>query len=208
MSVPVLLLAVVGILFALALNDPNAPLAPGGETDSSAVTAKLLVAAGTGKPAELTGEEVGALMTQKLAQNGQRAVSGVRLTVNSDNTVDAYLPVSYKGMKLGVSANLTVGWDSAKKEIRAAVNSVKIGRLPVDPAWALSHAMDSLPKGAGREGNILYLPPPMFGTYEMPNDAPGSISGLEVRYRKFLLNFSVDMAKLEDYLKEQLKSIL
>ncbi len=208
MSVFVLLLAVIGILFALALNDPNEPLALSGEMDSSAVTAKLLVAAGTGKPAELTGEEVGALMTRKLAQNGQSAVSGVRLTVNSDNTVDAYLPVFYKGMKLGVSANLTVGWDSAKNNIRAAVNSLKIGRLPVDPAWVLSRATGSLPKSVEREGAVLYLPPTMFGTYEMPNDAPGNISGLEVRNGKFLLNFSVNMPELEKYLQEKLKSFL
>ncbi|MGX8709187.1 hypothetical protein ACRQU7_06225 [Caproiciproducens sp. R1] len=208
MSVLVLLLAVIGILFALALNDPNAPLVPSGETDSAAVTVKLLVAAGTGKPAELTGEEVSSLMTRKLAQNGQNTVSGVRLTVNSDNTVAAYLPVSYKGMKLGVSANLTVGWDSAKNNIRAAVNSLKIGRLPVDPAWALSRAMDSLPDGTEREGNVLYLPPPVFGTYEMPNDAPGNIGGLEVRDGKFLLNFSANMPELEKYLQEKLKSFL
>ncbi|MBW7571658.1 hypothetical protein [Caproiciproducens faecalis] len=203
-----LLLAAAGILFVLALNDPNPPLVPAGQTDTSAVAAKLLVSAGSGKPAELTGEEVSALMTEKLAQNGRDAVSGVRLTVNSDNTVGAYLPVTYQGMKLGVSANLTVGWNSTKNNIRVVVNSMKVGRLPVNPAWILPKVSDSLPKGTELEGNVLYLPPQMFGTYEMPNDAPGNISGLEVRDGKFLLNFTVDMAKLKDYLSEQLKSLL
>lgn len=208
LSVLVLLLAVIGVLSAMVLNDPNEPLA--GNTDASAASAKIAIAAAaaTGKPAQLTGEEAGAMLSQKLAQGRQSAVRGVRLTIKSDNTVAAYLPVVYKGIKLGVSANLTVGWDGTKNEIRAAVNSMKIGRLPVNPAQMLPRVKEKLPQGVEEQGGVLYIAPQMFGSYEMPNDAPGNISGLEVRDGKFFLSFSVDMSKLKEYLEEQLKSLL
>lgn len=209
LSVLVLLLAVIGVLSAMALSDPNEPLTE--NTDASAASAKIAIAAAatTGKPAQLTGEEASAMLSQKLAQGGkQNDVRGVRLTVNSDNTVAAYLPVTYKGIKLGVSANLTVGWDGTKNEIRVAVNSMKIGRLPVNPARMLLRVKEKLPQGVKEQDGVLYIAPQMFGSYEMPNDAPGNISGLEVRDGKFLLSFSVDMSKLKEFLEEQLKSLL
>jgi len=208
LSVLVLLLAVIGILSAMVLSDPNEPLA--GNTDASAVSAKIAIAAAaaTGKPAQLTGEEVGAMLSQKLAQGKQSTVRGVRLTVNSDNTVAAYLPVVYKGIKLGVSANLTVGWDGTKNGIRVAVNSMRIGRLPVNPARMLLRVKEKLPQGVEEQDGVLYIVPQMFGSYEMPNDAPGNISALEVRDGKFLLSFSVNMSKLKEYLEEQMKSLL
>lgn len=208
LSVLVLLLAVIGVLSAMVLSDPNEPLA--GNTDTSAASAKIAIAAAaaTGKPAQLTGEEAGAMLNQTLAQGKQNAVWGVRLTVNSDNTVAAYLPVVYKGIRLGISVNLTVGWDGTKNKIRVAVNSMKIGRLPVNPERMLLRVKEKLPQGVEEQDSVLYIAPQMFGSYEMPNDAPGNINGLEVRDRKFILSFSVDMSKLKEYLEEQLKSLL
>nr|WP_319487484.1 hypothetical protein [uncultured Caproiciproducens sp.] len=208
LSVIVLLLAVAGILFGLAMSDPNEPLPPDGKTDSSAVAVKLVSAAATGEPAKLTGEEVSAMLTQKLAQGKQSAVQGVRLTVNSDNTVAAYLPVVYKGIKLGVSANLTVGWDATKNLIRVAVNSMKIGRLPVNSARMLSRVKDKLPQGVEVQGSVLSIAPDLLGAYAMPNDAMANISGLSVEDQKFVVNVTADLGRLTEYLKEKLKSLL
>ena len=200
-----LLLMIIGILFALILNDPNQPIATGAKTDTG--VAKLVKAAVTGAPAQLSSEEMNAILAAKLAKGTQTKIKGVRFTINGDNTVDAYVPVDYKGIRFGVSANLTVA-PAAEKQISATINSMKIGRLPVNPAWVLSYGKTVLPKEVGVDGNVLHVNADLLNTYVLENMVGANISSLTVANQNFVVGVSGNIDKLKTYIEQNLKSYI
>lgn len=200
-SVFVFLLAAAGIAFGLALNDPNPPIVPSGQTDSIAV--KLIHAAVTGDPARLSEEEVSALASHKLARGGK--VQGVRLSINDNHTVNVYLPVAYKGLRLGFSAVVLPGWDSTAKQMTATVQSVRIGRLPVPPRWFLSRVKKEAPQGLTVQGNRILISSSLLGGIPLTDNHVAYINGLSVSDHVFLVNVTADLNGLKNYLENFLK---
>ncbi len=205
LSVVILLLATLGILFGLALNDPNVPITAD-ETDTA--VAKIITAAAAGKPTHLSAEEMGAILTAKLAQSKQTKVRGVRFSINSNNTVDAYLPVVYKGVKFGVSANLMVSSNTAEKQICAVVNSIKVGRLPVNPVWLLQYGKAELPNSVSANGNVLRVNTSLFSTYVLGDMVGVDINAVTVADPDFVVSVSGNLDKLKEYITQNLKSYI
>ncbi|MCY1712736.1 hypothetical protein [Caproiciproducens galactitolivorans] len=201
-SVFVFLLAAAGIAFGLALNDPNPPLVPSGQTDSIAV--RLIHAAVTGEPARLSEEEVSALVSHKLARDGGK-VQGVRFSINDNHTVNVYIPAAYKGLRLGFSAVVSPGWDSTAKQMTAAVQSVRIGRLPVPPRWFLSRVKKEAPQGLTVQGNQIRIPSSLLGGIPLTDNHVAYINGLSVSDHVFLVNVTADLNGLKNYLENFLK---
>jgi hypothetical protein len=196
-----IILVVIGILTVLMMSDPNQDRTfPVAKSDT--VVAKLGVAAVTGEPARLTAEEVNGLLAAR------SSAQPVDFSINSDDTVGVYLPVNYKGIHLGVSATLTVGYDSTKKQILAEVHSAQIGRLPVQPAWALNYLKKNLPQGVSVSGNDVRADASLFTTRILANSVGLELSGLEVTGGYFVLNVSGNTDELKNYILQKLPSYL
>lgn len=205
LSFVALLLVILGVAFGLALSDPNVPITASGQTNTGVV--KIIKAAVTGAPAHLSAEEMNAILAEKLAGGSQTKVRGVRFTINPNDTVDVYLPIDYKGVKFGMSGNLTFG-AAAEKQISATVNSIRIGRLPVNPAWLLQYGKEVLPKEISVNGSVLQVDSSLIGTYILANDAPASISSLTVADQSFVVGVSSNLDKLKEYIEQNLKSYI
>lgn len=205
LCIVVALLVIIGIVFGLALSDPNPPIVPG--TKASAGTAKLVAAVATGVPAHLSAEEVNDILAEKLAKSKGTKVLGVRLTVNSDQTVNAYMPVNYKGVRFGLNANLTLV-SAEENTIAARVNSVQIGRLPANKGWTLSLLQKKLPKQVSLDGDVLRLNTQMLDTYLLQDIVGININSLSTEDQGFVIGVSGNFDKLKDYIQEHLKSYI
>lgn len=205
LSVVILLLVVLGILFGLALSDPNEPITAVKQTSTG--TVKLVKAAVTGEPASLTVDEMNSILAAKFAKSTQSKINGIRLSIGSNHAVNAYVPINYKGIKFGVSANLTVG-AAADKQISATVNSMKIGRLPVDPAWLLQNGKASLPSGIRVNGNILTMDTSLLDTYVVGDMVGVNLNSLTVADDQFVVSVSGNLEKLKEYIAQNLQSYI
>jgi hypothetical protein len=205
LSVVALLLIILGILFGLALSDPNEPITPG--TKASAGAAKLVASVATGVPARLSCEEANDIVAARLAKSEQTKVKSMRFTINSDHTVNAYLPVEYKGMKFGMNANVTLS-AADEKQICATVNSMNIGRLPVNPAWALQNGKAVLPKDISVDGNALHINTRLLDTYVLEDMVGININSLMVEDQSFVVGVSGNLDKLKGYIEQNLKSYI
>ncbi|XOQ48610.1 MAG: DUF2140 domain-containing protein [Eubacteriales bacterium] len=201
LSVFVFLLAAAGIAYALARSDPNPPLAAAEHADGIAV--RMMQAAVTGEPVCLTEEEAGFLLSRSLTRD--KRIQGVRLSINDDQTVNVYVPVLYKQMPLGISAVVAPGLDSASKQITAAVQSVRIGRLPVPPGWFLSQVKKEAPDRFQVQGNTVRMQSSLLSGLSLSNGNILHLSGLSVSDDGFLVNITADMDTLKNYLERFLK---
>lgn len=201
LSVFVFLLSAVGIAYALARSDPNPPLAAAEHTDGIAV--RMMKAAVTGEPALLTEEEASLLLSRSLTRDER--IQGVRLSINDDQTVNVYVPVLYKQMRLGISTVVAPGWDSASKQITATVQSVRIGRLSVPRGWFLSRVKREAPDRFQVQGNTVLVQSPLPSGLSLSNGNILYLSGLSVSDDGFLVNITADMNTLRNYLEKFLK---
>ena len=197
-SIVILLLAIIGIMFALALSDPNASITPVEQTKTG--VEKLVKAAVTGEPAQLSAEEMNAILVQTKVKN-------VRFMINSNNTADAYAPVEYKGIKFRVSANLTIT-TASEKQISATVNSMKIGRLPVNPTLLMQYCKEVLPKEISVDKNVLRIDSSLLDTYILGDMVGMNINSLTIADQSFVVNVTGNLDKLKDYITKNLQSYI
>lgn len=205
LSVVVLVLAILGVTFGLALNDPNEPITAGNQAETGIT--KLVAAAVTGVPANLSSEEVNDILAAKLTENTQSKIKGIRFTINNDQTVDAYLPVGYKGIKFGVSANLTVS-TATENQVSATVNSMKIGRLPINPSQVLKYGKAILPNEITMDGNVLRVNTEQLKVYVLENMVEVNVSSLTVSDKNFVVGVSGNLDKLNEYIAKNYKSYM
>ncbi len=184
-AIVVVLLIAIGVIAAYLFKDDNAGLSA---KPSAEALKTILADAVTGKESELTATQVNELLAYKAEQQAKNSALGnVYLTVNSDNTVNAYVPVTVKGMHFGITANMNIAFDSKQNAIAATVKSMHIGRLGVPVSWAMNLVKDKLPAGLKADGDKLtiessYLAFPIEGA-----NASLTVSDLEVKNGKFLL---------------------
>lgn len=156
LSVLAVLLFVVCVLSWLVLNDPQAgkvlPAQP-----SNAVAKTVLKSVVTGQECGFTPDEMSGYLQYLIAKESGAAdgdgIEAAVLTAGTDNTANLYLPVRFRGKSFGVTANVTPSCDSEEDRMVFRVNSMKIGRLPVNPAWALGFVKDRLPGGLTVQGS-------------------------------------------------------
>lgn len=157
LSAAAVFLAVLCVLSWMLLSDPNAgtPL----QAPSDPVTSKVITAAVSGKDVNLSSEEVSAwlnLLIQRGQKNGEDAgLSGLDVTAKEDGSADVYLPVRSHGKTLGVLMNLVPSFDRNSEQIRLAVRSVRVGRLPIPTGLALNRMEQRLPSILSRQDNDL-----------------------------------------------------
>lgn len=157
LSVLVVFLAALCVLSWMLFSDPNAGTSMPKPSDSA--VSKVIAASVAGKEAVLTPEEVsgwlnGLLLNHKNPES-DAAVTALSVTAEQDGTADVYLPVEYHGRTFGVTMNLSPSFDQAEEQMKFAVNSVRVGRLPVPVGSALHFMEKRLPSVLSREGNAL-----------------------------------------------------
>jgi hypothetical protein len=167
LSVLAVLLAAAGVVSWMALNDPNAGKGLEKTPPSEALALKAAKSAITGQEALFEPTEVSGFLNYLLDQEKSRGAAlptdGVAFSAGTDDTADLYLPVTYAGKRLGVTLEGTPSVDSANGRIVFKVKSLHVGRLPVDPAWALGFVKDRLPQEISAEGAELDFPLPDVG---------------------------------------------
>ena len=159
LSILAVILAAVCVLSWLVLNDPEAGKAQLAQP-SDAVAKTVLKSAVTGEECSFTPAEMSAYL-QYLAEKedgktGSTEIEAIVLTAAPDDTADLYLPVRFHGKSLGVTMNVAPSCDEANSRMVFRVRSMKIGRLPVNPQWALGLVKDRLPGGLSVQGDAIY----------------------------------------------------
>lgn len=160
LSILVVIVAAAGILSWMFLNDPNAGKGLENTQPSEALALTAIQSAATGKEASFSPAEVNGylayLLTRKNSDgSGSLKIRGAAVTAIQGNTADVYLPVTYRGHPLGITMNLTPSADPANNRLNFQVNSLRVGYLPVSPAWALNLAKNRLPASFTTEGTTL-----------------------------------------------------
>lgn len=201
LSVVAVLLIVIGILTALALSDPNRDQGKAAPDSGTALT-KLGVAAISGEPARLTADEMNSLLASKFP------VQTPRLTVNADESVQIYAPVNYKGIHVGVTANVTIGCDPNRHIIYAAVHSLYLGRLPVDPSLGLKLAKGDSAQRITVDGSVLSTDSTLFDFGLLSEAAGMEISDIQVKDGDFVIGVSGDLTKLREFIVQAMPSVL
>lgn len=168
LSVAAVVLVAVGVVSWLALNDPNAGKGLENTPPSQALALKTAKSAITGQEAFFEPAEVSGFLNYLVQQEKSRAgaaspVSGVEFSAGADNTADLYLPVTYAGKRLGVTVEGTPSVDSADGRIVFTVKSLHVGRLPLDPAWALGLMEPRFPREISVHAAELAYPLPDVG---------------------------------------------
>lgn len=195
------ILILFGIAAALALSDPNRGQSAA-KADAGNVLAKLGVAAISGEPARLTTDEVNGLLAEQFPAHTPQLSDG------GENTVNVYAPVNYKGIHLGVTANVTLGYDSAKQQLYAVLHSLHLGRLPVDPAFGLRFLKNNLPKSIAAEGNVVHTDSTASDSGLLGGAMGLQISGLDVISGNFVIRVSGNLGQLRDFIVQTLPNAL
>lgn len=181
-AVAVILVA-VGVISWLALNDPNA--GKSFTPPSEALALKTAKSAITGQEVSFEPAEVSGFLNYLIQQETSRKgaalpVSGAEFSAGTDNTADLYLPVTYAGKRFGVTMEGTPSVEDGR--IVFAVRSLHVGRLPLDPAWALGVMKDRLPTAISVQDSEVSYPLPEVGV---------SVGGVNV-------GFSLKSIRMED----------
>lgn len=202
-AVVLVILIVFGVLAVLLFRDDKAGLSANPSAD---VVKTILSNAITGKQSELSADQLNQLFAYQFEHKKSSASTfkSVYLTINPDNTVDVYTPVTLKGMHFGITSNANITYDSGKKQLVATVNSLHVGRLGVPVNWALNMVKDKFPAGITLDGNKLSVDSSLFSVSVQGKKDLFSITGLEVKNNKFLLQTTGMADLIKDYL---LKSV-
>lgn len=191
------ILVIIGILAAFALKDDNAGLAA---TPSANVLKTILTNAITGKESELSATELNQYLAYQFKQ--KNAGSSIYLSINSDNTVNAYTPVTVKGIHLGVTAAANVTFDSKKNLLVAVVKSVHIGRLGVPVTFALNFMKDKLPTGVKVDSDRITVDSSLLTIPVEGTNGTLKISDIQIKNQKILLQTTGMTDLVEEYLRK------
>ena len=159
LSVLAVILAAACVLSFLILNDPEAKKAQIAQP-SDAVAKAVLKSAVTGEECTFTPDEMSGylqyLAEKEDAKLGDAEIEAAVLTAAPDNTASLYLPVLFHGKSLGVTMNVELSCDTEINRMAFKIRSLKLGRRPVSPGWALGFVKDSLPGGLSVDGDTVY----------------------------------------------------
>lgn len=159
LSVLAVILAAVCVLSWLVLNDPEAGKAQTAQP-SDAIAKTVLKSAVTGEECSFTPAEMSGylqyLVEKENGKAGGSEIEAAVLTAAPDDTMDLYLPVSFHGKSLGIAMNVAPSCDETNNRLVFTVRSMRIGRLPVSPEWALGLVKDRLPGGLSAQGDTVY----------------------------------------------------
>lgn len=207
--VVVLLLAAMGAVVGLAFSDPYADTVPAAAQPDTIVP-KLASSLLSGEPALLTKEEAGGLLAAQAAglQGGGFQVLDLQCVSVADGTADFYLPVSYAGMRLGVSAHFEIGSNPEDGTIWADLQSVHLGRLPIKPEWAMRAAEQALPEIVAAEGTRLSVPSSFFDEKVLGGAVGLTVTGLQATSEGFLVTVKGNTDRLESGLGQYLQEFL
>lgn len=195
------LLVLLGIAAAMALSDPNRAQSAV-KADTGTPLAKLGVAAISGEPARLTAEEVNSLLVERFTARAPR------LSLGDDGTVTAYIPVNYKGIRLGVTAAMTIGYDTEKEQVCAEIHSLQLGRLPIAPSFGLRLLKSALPNGVSVKGNTVCADSAVSDS-GLLGSVPGlQVSSLEVSGGYFIVGVSGNLGRLHEFIVQALPNVL
>lgn len=193
-------LILIGILAALALNDPNRGLPPAAP-QSGALYAKLGAAALGGEPARLSADEVNSYLAAEYPGLSPH------LSIRSDDSVDAYVSVAKRGMQFGLTANLTVRFDASRQQIVLQLRSFHVGRLPVPPGFALRFAGGRLPQGITAEEDALRADLPALWSGEIAGLAGLRLTDLKVGGGSFVATAAADPDKFREFIVQSLPDV-
>ncbi len=191
LSVAAGVLVIFGILTALVLSTPHAeqinqPVAPSNE-----LTKKVLAGVLSGEECAVTEEEMNAFIDQKLVLNSSLpSVNGalirrVILSFREDNTADVFLPVVYHNRVYDVSVNLTPSFSGGQLVLR--VNTVHVGRLPVNPAWVIPSLKHAMPKAFTLSGTDIRVDGSVFQYSQSGVSAELNITDIRLENRMLKL---------------------
>ena len=202
-AVVLLLLAAVGITIGLALSDPYADTVQAAAQPETVVT-KLAESLLTGEPAVLTKEEVSGLLAGQVdgLQGGGFQVLGLQCVSVEDGIAEFYIPVSFSGLRLGVSAQFTVGC------IWAELQSVHLGRLPVKTEWVMGAAEALLPAQVSVEGNTLSIPSSFFDEQVLGGAVGVTVQDLRATPEGFLVQVQGNLERIQSSIGQYLEQFL
>jgi hypothetical protein len=161
LSILLCIVVFIGVLTGLMLSDPNAEKLNSEITRSDELGKKVLAAAAVGKEYSATQDEVNSYMEYRrmLDSNSPTAKGAVIgrtvLSFQKDNSADAYIAVQFKEKNFDVSVHFIPSFDTDKGQLVMNVQAIKIGRLPLNPSWAMALLKDALPKEFSVNGTEL-----------------------------------------------------
>ncbi|HHV32380.1 hypothetical protein [Caproiciproducens sp. LBM24188] len=201
LSVLVGLFALLGIFALLALNDPGRDSVPA-NPDSGTVLTKLGAAALNKEPAQISEQELNGFLSASYKTMPPQC------KIQPDNTLELYMPVNYKGIRVGVTAHGSAAFDLSRQQLALKFSSVRIGRLPVPTAFALNLAKDYLPDGFFVEDDLVYLDTSaaMGGDYSSFTGI--QITGMEIFDQKLIVSVAGDPNKFKEFIVQSLPDLL
>lgn len=187
------ILAGGGVLSWAVLSDPNKGAAAAVTASADAVLGQLKNSVISGQPCSISIDEMNRYLAYRFSSGQkQSGLSDVVILDAEGNTLDCYLPILWKGKKFGVTANVTPSFDPEDNLLLFQVNSVTVGRLPVDSAWALSLAAKYLPSDAAAAGTTVSYTAPQETLTVSGISAKVSLSSLSVEDSRIQIGTAVE----------------
>lgn len=209
-AVLIVLAVLVGGIAAvagLALNDPYADAVSAGVQPDTTVR-KLMDAVLTGDPVTLTREEVNGLIAEKLAElpAGDIQLLDLQCVTTKGGSAEFYAPVSFRGLRLPLSAQLELGCDG--EELWAKVQSVHLGRLPVPKQWMLAAIKSVAPPGISIVEEKISMPSSFFDENILGGSVGLTVQSLSVTDTGFLVDVTGNLDRLEEGIRQKLSDFL
>jgi hypothetical protein len=200
LSVVAAILIIIGILAFLALSDPGRKNAPASPNTGTFYT-KLGAAALSREPAEISQEELNGFLSSKFGSMPPQC------KINPDNSLDLYAPINYKGIRIGVTANLTADYNLSRQQLAMQFHSLSVGRLPVPPAFALNLAKDRLPPGISVEGDFLYADSSLLVGGDLSSATGVEITDIELFDGKLMISVAGDPDRFREFVVQSLPDL-
>lgn len=197
----------IGATVGLALSDPYAKAVSAGVQPDTTVR-KLMDAVLTGDPVTLTRDEVNGLIAEKLAglPAGGMQLLDLQCVSTKEGCAEFYAPVSFRGLRLPLSAQLELGCDG--EELWAEVQSVRIGRLPVPPQWMLEAVKNVAPPEVAIVEEKISMPASFFDENILGGSVGLTVQSLSVTDTGFLVDVTGNLDRLEEGIRQKLSDFL
>ena len=160
------LLVAVGAVSWLAFSDPYAGRGLENTQPSDNLPKTFLKTALVKEESSFSKDEVNGYLAYLFQKNEAGKSTGaiqpqaIAIADASGGNADLYIPVVFRGKRLGVSLNVTPSLDPSAERLLFRVNSVHVGKLPVPVEWTLKKADGHFPKGLARDGDTVFCAVP------------------------------------------------